>query len=390
MNELQTTVKKLDAAKLEETFTQNEALATRAVAGIEKMISELPKDFTILDPAQGDAVEAEVNDLRKRGADAIKLNRERRMVFTRQFDEIKSALISFEKRIEPSVEILKSWADGWNGEKFRRQEEERKKQEKELFIRNQTIEYTRKVSGEIDEAIHGLIGDYYARMNRAFNQCTMDTLDAYIENLKSYEPTPLSFDELNIVFSQNPNLTSDRRAAIEKDVIKMHLPTMSDFFKEKILEERDRLIATAPGRKEELLRAANDEIEAQKAQERIAKEENERRIKIAQEAEEAKKKAAEAAAMEKMGAALDNAAVGPSVELSKGTQVRLKYAPESHKEMVPIIQWWAANCMPLLTITEVKKKFSFMITAANKELNKGMVIDGVPTVDDVSTRVNRK
>jgi len=57
--------------------------------------------------------------------------------------------------------------------------------------------------------------------------------------------------------------------------------------------------------------------------------------------------------------------------------------------MIAIIQYWVVNHMNMMTVEELTKKFSFMLTAANKDLGKGTTIEGVPTVQDFSTRTTK-
>ena len=42
--------------------------------------------------------------------------------------------------------------------------------------------------------------------------------------------------------------------------------------------------------------------------------------------------------------------------------------------------------MPLLTLEELQKKLSFMVTAANAALAKGEAIEGIATEEDISVR----
>ena len=165
---------------------------------------------------------------------------------------------------------------------------------------------------------------------------------------------------------------------------------MSKDFVETITAERDRLIALVPARIEELKRSASDAEAAKAAAERIAKEKEERDAELAKAAAGRIQAVESEANANKMANAFEHAAIAPSVQVSSGTVQKKKYAPATPKEFIPIIQWWVANTMPFLTIDELNKKLSFMLTAANKALNEGTKIEGVKTVDDFSTRTSRK
>ena len=92
-----------------------------------------------------------------------------------------------------------------------------------------------------------------------------------------------------------------------------------------------------------------------------------------------------------MDVAFENASISQETTLTKGTTVKMKYDVQTHKQMLSIIQYWVVNCMNLLTIDDLKKKLSFTITACNEALNKdGEIIEGVPTIEDVRTRLSKK
>jgi hypothetical protein len=83
------------------------------------------------------------------------------------------------------------------------------------------------------------------------------------------------------------------------------------------------------------------------------------------------------------------AAATPIAVAAKGLTVKQKYAPTTHAHFTLIMRAWVAKEMALLTPAELDKKLSFMITAANLRLNKSEVIEGVPTVNDFITKVQR-
>lgn len=378
----------IDFALLPDVLRQNQELTQRAVTSMDATLQSLPNNLKELNILTGDKIESELNDLRQRGIQAAKLNTERRMIYTKQFDEIKSLCTGYEKEIIFRVDRLKKWSDVWNTEKSIRIKEEEKKKQLSIDIENAKIDLKRRIQESFHLEYLKMRDDYITRMNRAFNNCTLDTIDTYVHDLKNFITPPI--ENMNPGFSPSALLTDSEMNEIYASVKMPYLPRLSGSFIEAVEAEKSRLIELAPSRKAELVRIQNDAAEAKKAYERIANEEVERKAKAEQEEAERKATLEQEANVEKLNAALESAAAAPAVELSKGTQVKMKYSPTSHKEMIAVIQWWVANCMNLLTVDELSKKFSFMLTAANKELNKGTAINGVATVEDISTRTSKK
>ena len=97
------------------------------------------------------------------------------------------------------------------------------------------------------------------------------------------------------------------------------------------------------------------------------------------------------AEMDKLNNLYETTAAQPAIALSKGTTVKKKYNPTTHQAMVAIISRWVAKDMGLLTMEELTKKLSFMITAANRALNIGetLVAEGLFIEEDMTVRGKR-
>lgn len=389
MNELTTT--NIDSSKLKEVFELNEGLTTRALENLNSKAKSLPIDLTLLTIAEGDSIESEINDLRKRGADAIKMCKDRRMIFTRQFDLMKKAFTEQETSIENALIPYKSFADSWNAEKYKRQQAEQQESNKRIAEKNVKIEYKQYVQEQLTAKCYALIGEYSKRMNDKFYSCTLGNIDTYKAELEGYIPKQLKGIDLLIELQNHPLLTEEQMNNIQLSTLENSTTELSQIYTSKLIAECNRIIELVPGRKEELVRIANDESEAKRVAERIAKEEEERKAQIEKDKSEAEAKAKDEANASKMDVAFENASISQETTLTKGTTVKMKYDVQTHKQMLSIIQYWVVNCMNLLTIDDLKKKLSFTITACNEALNKdGEIIEGVPTIEDVRTRLSKK
>lgn len=383
-------IKKLDAQALQNVVEQNISLTQRATAQIAELTNSMPVISPNLPIDEGVEFEEKANDIRVRANDAVKINKERRMIFTRQFDAIKKTFTDQEKSIETSVEPLISWINAFNSEKLRRQQEELKAKQKELDHKNALIEYEEYAEREIMlkcEAIQAKMLEY---MQTSFYQQNEETMEGYLKNLNQYNATeynPADFEKLT---QNHPLLSVEEMDVIYKKSIQETLPRLSEEYIKNINEAREKIISLAPGRLAELERIKNDASEAKKAQERIQKEQEEQRKKAEEDARAKMEELKNEANLKKMQASFETATVKAENEVAKGTQVKQKYNPQDHKEMILIIQWWVANSMPLMTIADLHKRLSFMRTAADAALNKGEVISDVTIVEDVRTRANRK
>ena len=390
MNKLTTTTN-IDSSKLKEVFELNEGLTTRALENLNSKAKSLPIDLTLLTIAEGDSIESEINDLRKRGADAIKMCKDRRMIFTRQFDLMKKAFTEQENSIENALIPYKSFADSWNAEKYKRQQAEQQESNKKIAEENAKIEYKQYVQEQLTAKCYALIGEYSKRMNDKFYSCTLGNIDTYKAELEGYIPKQLNGIDLLIVLQNHPLLTEEQMNNIQLSTLENSTTELSQIYTSKLIAECNRIIELVPGRKEELVRIANDESEAKRVAERIANEEEERKAQIEKDKSEAEAKAKDEANASKMDVAFENASISQETTLTKGTTVKMKYDVQTHKQMLSIIQYWVVNCMNLLTIDDLKKKLSFTITACNEALNKdGEIIEGVPTIEDVRTRLSKK
>ncbi|MBW7838428.1 MAG: hypothetical protein H3C36_02065 [Chitinophagaceae bacterium] len=387
MNEIQTL--NLNVAELSNVYKLNSELSERAKQAMEGELINLPANLKELDVITGDEIETRINALRVKANASLKLNKDRRMQYTRRFDELKSSFIEFEKIIEVSAGKLTEWANAWNSEKHRRREEEKKAQEARMAKQNALIEFEHYIRQELNARLDAIISSTRDQMRKKFYSLTLENIDQAKTELETL--CNRSFEE-NFLFqpAAHPLLEISEMNNIHLNVRNEFSAEASKMLSKAIQDEISVLSDSVPGRKQELIRIQNDEAERLKVEQRIAQEDAERKAQAQREAEERKAQNEAEKNAAKMDVAFENAAIGPATQLSSGTQVKLKYDVQTHKQMLLIIQWWVSNSLPLLTVDEMNKKLSFMRTAANSALNKGEVIDGVPTAEDVRTRAIKK
>lgn len=365
---------------------QNQGLTSRAIAALQNVI--LPTELSALDVLTGDNIEAQVNDLRSRAKQAVEANKERRMPYTRKMDEVKALFTAAEKQIEEAAKPLHDWVAKWAAEKDRRLKAAQEEQQRKLQIENARVDFALRIQQDMDRVYCGYLGHYLREISKDFyKQKNEAELNAFILTIT---PQTYALPVIQIQPIAPPALPAEELNEIYHKTYNETIPLLHKDYAEKLAAEADRLKSLIPGRVAELERIASDERAAAEAAQRIEEEQRKLAEQLAAEAAQREQAAEAKANTEKLSAAFAEAAIAPAVEQSKGTVKKLKYAPKTHKEMLPIIQWWITNHMPLITIDEARKKFSFMFTAANKELNKGTVIEGCPTEEDFTVRTSRR
>lgn len=360
---------------------QNKSQALRAVAAISAKAKEIASiDLTTVDAQAMEAKYLELDTLMARGKNTLEQMEARRKPFTGFFDQIRKLFTGAEKEVQDAILELKTSMDSWQREKSRRQqiaqaEIDRKLAEEQAAIRlraEQFTRYTNKMLLEIGRRIELLSNGFYAQ--------GLTTIDAYAENMRSMN-TDLSGPEYDKIIGESTPLSAEL------------FPQLVPEFKNKLSTERNRLLDLVESRKTELTRIANDKQAADESRKRIEQENKDRQEALKKEQQERQELAQQTADAETMNAAFDTAAnATPVVGLSKGTRVKKRYAVQSHAGMIALLQSYIKYTLPTLSLEEMNKKFSFIVTAANARLNDGEVIEaaGLSVEEDFSTTTRRK
>jgi hypothetical protein len=385
-------------SNLPDTLVANSSLAERAVAKVRADLTDLtPGDITTVAVDVMENNDAQLAGLQSKLKESYNLMNERRSPFTRLFTEITSKFTAEEKKVVEIGNEVKSLRDSWQREKARRnaivQEEAAKELEKKQALIDAKTYIAKCIIDKFSTHAVGAI----RRMHEKFYAQGAKELEAYSTALGKWSPvldapTWDSFTQL-IANSKPQLITPEQHAELLREVCADQRPKLEKEWIESMTHERDGLIELVPSRKMELERIAGDAEAKRQADERIAQEAAEREAQAKRDAKDKAQALEQAASVDSLNASFDVAAQStPVVGMAKGTVVKKKYQPKSHKAHVAIIQWWVKERMSSMTLEELQTKLSFMRTAADKALNEGTVIeaDGLEVVEDYSTRASSK
>lgn len=385
-------------SNLPDTLVANSSLAERAVAKVTADIAQIKTiDLTTVDAQTMEVHDATLAGLQGKLKESYTIMNERRSPFTRLFTDITSRFTAEEKKIAEIGNEVKAIRDGWQKEKARRNAIAQADQQKELERKQALIDARTYFARCIIDKFTSHAVEAIKRMHSKFYAQDEKSLDAYTAALSKWTPA-LDSNTWNLflegIINPKPQLlTKEQCDDLLREVQDEQRPKLSAEWAESMTRERDALVELSPSRKMELQRIANDATAAAEAQVRIEQEQRDREEQARKEAEDKAQALTAAADVDKMNSAFDTAAQSaPVVGIAKGTVVKKKYVPKSHKAHVAIVQWWVSNCMAKMTLDELQTKLSFMRTAADKALNDGVVIeaDGLEVIEDYSTRASRK
>jgi hypothetical protein len=357
-----------------------------------------PIDFTKLTPEQlAKYDERLLNTILVIGGAFTRIEGQRK-AGTAILDEVKQYTMIPEKTIGALPGSFKSYRDKIAAEVSRRNAIAAQEQAKELDKKQALIDARTYIARCIIDRFTAHAVDAIKRMHAKFYEQGAKQLEAYAGALSKWSPVldaPTWASFLEGVGNPKPQLiTPEQLAAIRAEVETEQRPKLEKEWSESMTRERDGLVELVPSRKMELERIAQQGDQAKKeADERIAREAQEREAQAKRDAEDKAQALEQAASVDSLNASFDVAAQSaPVVGMAKGTVVKKKYQPKSHKAHVAIIQWWVKERMSSMTLEELQTKLSFMRTAADKALNEGTVIeaDGLEVVEDYSTRASSK
>lgn len=385
-------------SNLPDTLVANSSLAERAVAKVTTDIAQIKTiDLTTVDAQTMEQHDATLAGLQGKLKESYTIMNERRSPFTKLFDEIKSKFTAEEKKIVEIGNEVKSIRDMWQKEKARRnaiaQADQQKEWERKQALIDARTYFARciidKFTAHAVEAIKRMHSKFYAQDEKS--------LDAYTAALSKWTPaldgnTWTLFLE-GIINPKPQLLTKEQCDDMLREVQDEQRPKLSTEWAECMTRERDALVELLPSRKMELQRIATDATAAAEAQARIEQEQKDREEQAKKEAEDKAQALTAAADADKMNSAFDTAAQSaPVVGIAKGTVVKKKYVPKTHKAWAALLQSWVKHDMANMTPDELSKKLSFVKTACEKRLNDGVVIEaeGLSVEEDYSTRASRK
>lgn len=344
-------------------------------------------DMKTVDVSFMETLMVPVVELRSLLTEAKKEIEEDRKPHTQKMDAIKSLFTSLEKDFDALTSRVKSIQDKWELEKLDRHKKAEEEKARAIQKAQDKIRLVATLKTGMLSWFATMLVNEVQKMSDAFYEKTAEDLPVFGESLRRWEPF---FDtEVMIIIRDGINVSSNLHTLEEINIFRIDAigelnTTFASDWSEKIREERDRLIDLIPSRIAEL-KEGNEKAAA----ERIEREKAALASEITSSASDKAEVISMNAESDKMAVVFEESAKAEIIApAAKGSVKKKKYAPTTHKAFAAILQQWVSKDMALLTIDELTKKLSFMITAANKRLNEGETLEatGLNIVDDISTR----
>lgn len=374
---------------LPSVYELNSGLVARAKEQCNPVLKNLPLDLTKPTPEELEALDSELNGLQVKLAAAVKVNQERRMVFTGYFDKIKSVFTGMEADLTALKDGFKVTRDGIAKERIRRQAAEQKKQDDLIQKKQELVMLRTNWTQSFNANFSRALAEQIAKLNENFNGKLADQLEAYGVTLKAWNPAYKAHDIICAPVDSIQWRFNDSGVA-EKNFTEVRSELFEQFnerYVKIMFTERDRLIELIPSRIKEL-----KESDAKTIAARLEKEKKDAQDKLDLELRQQSEQIAAQGEADVLNATFEVAAKAEMpIEQTKGAVRKMKYVCESHAAYIAIIQSWVANDLPTLTIDELNKKLSFMLTSGNKRLNEGVKLEakGLAVIEDISTRTSK-
>jgi len=369
-------------ASLSNVATELVALKERVKVAIENAKQKIPTDVKLLDVQSGDKIEQGVNDLLNKIDASFKPLKYKRLDGTRKLDALKTMFTTEEKDIENLIKSITFQSD-WNAEKLRRKREQDAKKEAEMAQKNMFIDFEMQVKKHYID----FINNYFILSKNEFER------EFYAMNTDEVVDFQNKTGSLNVDFYKEKIREDLKQNMFKFDVSidelkQVHTRVLTDEIKPlfaklavDLFSEINTLVQFVPTRLEQL-KTATDEVKKQE-QELLAKKQQEEAIALKSKLDEVLQNESQE---KKIEAIMDVATAEPSIELSNGASVKLKYYPQNHAELLKMIQYYIQNAYLNVDFETINKKFSFVRTFCDSHLNKGEVIEGVKYEEELKKR----
>lgn len=369
-------------ASLSNVATELVALKERVKVAIENAKQKIPTDVKSLDVQSGDKIEQGVNDLLNKIDASFKPLKYKRLDGTRKLDALKTMFTTEEKDIENLIKSITFQSD-WNAEKLRRKREQDAKKEAEMAQKNMFIDFEMQVKKHYID----FINNYFILSKNEFER------EFYAMNTDEVVDFQNKTGSLNVDFykekiredlKQNMfkfDVSIDELKQVHTRVLTDEIKPLFDKLAVDLFSEINTLVQFVPTRLEQL-KTATDEVKKQE-QELLAKKQQEEAIALKSKLDEVLQNELQE---KKIEAIMDVATAEPSIELSNGASVKLKYYPQNHAELLKMIQYYIQNAYLNVDFETINKKFSFVRTFCDSHLNKGEVIEGVKYEEELKKR----
>jgi hypothetical protein len=368
---------------------QNKKLREISGQKVQSLLDQWPEIGPDTDLLSTDKLDADLADAQSKLTSCLTIMENRRKPITRTFDDIRDLFTAEEKAIKGMSETVQNSRILWQKEKIRRDKVRKDEEDNRLIKSAEAVDIAARAKTTYGQNLVRLISENIARVNQKFNEHTADTLPSYRDVLTAWTP---GFTQASETYCRQGDpgkwfyhSEDEIKAIREKAFDEASMAAKASYGRDMRME-KDRLLELIPSRIAELIRENQAEIDA-----RLLREEAERKQQAEQQAasvEQSIAVSAEAEKHEQVFTAISEAA--PAISVAKGTSQKKKYAPVTIAEHHKILVYWVEKAMSKLSQEDLLKKLSFMRTFADKDLNDGIVIQGVPQVEDVSVRGRRK
>lgn len=370
MNEIQI-YNPADLQTLPDAYKQNQLSKSNAKNAVTKLLSGLPTDLTSVDLSLMEGHDVLLNDFQAKLSVTIETMEGRRKPMTAKLDAIKKFFTTEENEVTALLDQVKEIRNNWNKEKMRRSALAQTEAAVQVERMREFVEINAQIKKTIYERFLNAVCKVTETLYAEFNLVALEFLPAFESNLTQYAPF-LNDERYFTLFDAFPVPTSKYYSFTEVTALVqvMRDEIKSDLQNEwvtKLTEVRDRILELIPSRARNIAVEVKPEV-----------------VDVKKELEAIDNQAD----VDKINATFDAAAKAtPVVGLTKGTVVKKKYSATTHKAFVAIVQYWVTNKMNKLTIEELGKKLSFMVTAANEDIDKTTLeADGLTVEEDYTTR----
>lgn len=330
----------------------------------------------------------------------VKKMNEKRIPLTKIFDEIRREFTTLENDIDPTKAgtvpyQLQQLRNRFAAEK-REEEERRRREQLREQQKQQTITQFRADCEEECRRLNNILLNGQANaITELFRNVTLDNFDASQESIKNF-PVKLPDGYRPVLALTIPvMLTAEEAAAIVEQARTAVMPAFSQQFSFEMESNRDTFLAMLPGKKQELLKAAQANAEeaerirqeiAQREAEEAARKEAERKTREQQERQEAE--------LRKKNAEMGNlfcVTQAATPDYRPKTQVKKKLVPLNAEAFEDIFTLWWLNEGKHLSVEELskllKKQLTFCEKMANDKTNPQLIkSEHINYCDDVKAK----
>lgn len=365
------------------TFDQMANVRNSYLSAVKQSVldcqSKLPADIATLDNAKLSQLQTNVKNFVDQILAKNKELKDGRMELTRRLDEVKKFFTTNEKAAEEEVAPLIAYTNKIAKELVKRRREEAAKIEAEHKAR----EYLSTLKINIDKHFSlllktdfvnyfGKLKEEIYKMGEAELQIVPQKLDsikggarARIESLVQSNPF-----KLEISNEDTTSVLYECKKSYETGLYKELIEYYNNSLEELYVLCKTRLLQIKEG-------AANPETDVNKLKSSHEAE----LIKVANEVEDAAKASQLAATIETVSAASE----ASTTDISK-INVKLRYEPENHAQLLEIIKLYISEKYESEALPTLLNRLSFMVTYANNRLNSGHDLTVVNKVEDIKVK----